>query len=253
MTVESLLDKVNVVGIGATPQGKLPEYDGDDIAIWALREAIKDSGLKKEDIDGLLVQRSFGGGGEIREIGHRLGMEPRYAHNVDSHGNAVHHATMLLATGLCNTVAIMYGTNQRTNRNKFTTSSYHGGGNFDEVYGLSNPGAVAALNYRRRMKDYGATEYQLGAIAVAQAKGASLNPLAVYRDTFTQDEYMDFRYVIAPLRLVDFSMVSDGGFAMILTTKERARDLPKPGPTIMAMGAQASFLEMSHPDAMYHP
>ncbi len=253
MTVESLLDKVNVVGIGATPQGKLPEYDGDDIAIWALREAIKDSGLKKEDIDGLLVQRSFGGGGEIREIGHRLGMEPRYAHNVDSHGNAVHHATMLLATGLCNTVAIMYGTNQRTNRNKFTTSSYHGGGNFDEVYGLSNPGAVAALNYRRRMKDYGATEYQLGAIAVAQAKGASLNPLAVYRDTFTQDEYMDFRYVIAPLRLVDFSMVSDGGFAMILTTRERARDLPKPGPTIMAMGAQASFLEMSHPDAMYHP
>lgn len=253
MAVRDILNKVNVVGIGATPQGKMEGYSGDDLAIWALRNAIEDSGLKKSDIDGLLVQHSFGGGGDIREVGHRLGLEPRYGNNIDGHGHGMHAATLLLTSGVCNYVAIMYGTNQRTNRNKFGGSSYHSGGNFNEVYGLSNPGAVAAFNYRRRMADYGATEYQLGAIATAQSKGAALNPLAVYREAFTQDEYMDFRYVIAPLRLVDFCMVSDGGFAMILTTKERARDLKKPGPTIMGLGAQASFLEMDHPDAMYHP
>ena len=253
MAYENVVGKVAVVGVGATPQGKLPEHNGDDIAVWAFREALKDSGLKKSDIDGLLVQRSYGGGGDIREVGHRLGMEPTLATNIDSHGDGIHKASLLVASGVCNYVAIMYGTNQRTNRNRFGTSSYHMGGNFDDVYGLSNPGAVAAFNYRRRIADYGATEYQLGAIASAQSKGAAENPLAVYRDSFTQDEYMDFRYVIAPLRLVDFCMVSDGGFSMILTTPERARDLPKGGPTIVGMGAQASFLEMDHPDAMYHP
>ena len=253
MALESVLGRVNIVGVGATQQGKLPEYSADDIAVLAFREALKDSGLKKSDIDGLLVQRSYGNAGDIKEIGHRLGLEPVVGDNIGHHGEAVHKAAMLVASGMCKYVAIVYGTNQRTNRNTFGGSVYHMGGNFDEVYGLSNPGATAAFNYRRRMADFGATEYQLGAIAVAQSKGAALNPLAVYRDSFTQDEYMDFRYVIAPLRIVDFCMVSDGGFAMILTTPERARDLPKPGPTIVGMGAQASFMELEAPRAMYHP
>ncbi len=253
MPLANVLGKVNIIGIGATPQGKLPEHSGDDIAVWAFREALKDSGLQKSDIDGLLVQNSYGGAGQVKEIGHRLGLQPVVGDQVGAHGEAVQRAVMLIASGMCQNVAIVYATNQRTNRNTFGASVYHGGGNFDDVYGLSNPGATAAFNYRRRMKDFGATEYQLGAIASAQSKGAALNPLAVYREAFSQEEYMDFRYVIAPLRLVDFSMVSDGGFAMILTSKERAKDAKHPGPTIVGMGSQASFLELDHPDAMYHP
>src|SRR5262249_45685167 len=126
-------------------------------------------------------------------------------------------------------------------------------GNFDEVYGLSNPGAQPALNYRKRMMDFGATEYQLGAIASAQSKAAALNPEAVYREAFSQDEYMNFRYVIAPMRLVDFCMISDGGFAMIVTTPERAKDSPKGGPTLVGLGSQASFREIEHPRSMYSP
>ena len=253
MALEHVLGHVSVAGVGATTQGKLPEYSADDIAIWAFLEALADSGLEKDDIDGLLVQRSFGNAGDIKEIGHRLGLEPKVGDNISHHGEAVHKAALLVASGMCNYVACVYGTNQRTNRNRFGGSVYHMGGNFDEVYGLSNPGATAAFNYRRRMHDYGATEYQLGAIAVAQAKAAALNPLAVYRDSFTQDGYMDIRYVIAPLRLVDFCMVSDGGFAVILTTPERARDLPKRPVTLVGMGAQASFRELEHPMTMYHP
>jgi len=253
MALESVLGRVNIVGVGATRQGKLPEYSADDIAVLAFRDALQDSGLDKSEIDGLLVQRSYGGAGDIKEIGHRLGLEPVVGDNIGHHGEAVQKAVMLVASGMCKNVAIVYGTNQRTNRNKFGGSVYHMGGNFDEVYGLSNPGATAAFNYRRRMHDFGATERQLGAIAVAQAKAAALNPLAVYRDSFTLDEYMDFRYVIAPLRIVDFCMVSDGGFAMIFSSKARAKDLPKPGPTIVGMGAQASFMELEAPRAMYHP
>ena len=225
----------------------------DDIAIEALRAALADSGLTKEDLDGLLVQPSFGGQGDIKEIGHRLGLEPRIAANASHHGESIQYAAMLIASGMASVVACVYGTNQRTNRNRFGGSVYHLGGNFDDVYGLSNPGAVAAFNYRRRIHDFGATEEQLGAVAVAQSHAAALNPLAVYREPLTIDDYINARYVIAPLRLVDFCMVSDGGFAVILTSAERAADLPGTPVTIVGMGAQSSFQELEHPQSMYHP
>ncbi len=253
MPVSDLKDKTCIVGVGATPQGQLPDHTGDDIAIWAFGEALKDSGLKKEDIDGLIVQPSFGNLGDIKMVGHRLGLEPKVAANVGHAGQSIQFAAMLVNSGFCNYCACMYGTNQRTNRNRFAGSAYHMSGNFDEVYGLSNPGAVAAFNYRRRMKDFGATERQLGAIAVAQSKAASLNPLAVYKGPLTIEDYMNTRYVIEPLRLVDFCMVSDGGFCAIVTTPERAKALKKTPVFITGMGAQASFMELEHPRAMYHP
>jgi acetyl-CoA acetyltransferase len=253
MHVRELNDKSCIVGAGATPQGQLHGNTGDDIAISAFKLALDDCGLQKDEIDGLLVQPSYGGQGDIKEVGHRLGLQPRVAGNIGHHGQTIQFAAMLVATGMCKYVACVYGTNQRTNRNRFASTAYHLGGNFDQVYGLSNPGSVAAFNFRRRMKDFGATEQQLGAVAVAQSKAAALNPLAVYRDPLTVEDYLNARYVIEPLRLVDFCMVSDGGFCDIITSPERAKDLKKPPVYISAMGAQASFQELEHPQSMYHP
>ena len=247
------MDKACIAGAGGTPQGRLPGKSGDDIAISALRLALEDCGLNKNDLDGLLVQHSFGGGGDLKDVGRRLGIEPRIAHSVDGGAEGLLIAASLVATGVCQYVACMYGTNQRTNRNTFSRPAYNLGGNFDEVYGLSNPGSVAAFNFRRRMHDFGATEHHLGAIAVAQSKHAALNPLAVFRDPLTLDDYLAARHIIWPLRLMDFCMISDGGFAFILTTPERAKAMPKPPVYIHAAGAQTSFLDIQHPRAMYHP
>jgi len=48
---------VAVVGVGHTRYGKLPEYDPYELGLWALKEALADSGLRLEDIDGLIVNR----------------------------------------------------------------------------------------------------------------------------------------------------------------------------------------------------
>ena len=253
MALRDYSDQACIAGVGATPQGSLPEHSGDDLAIWAFRLALEDCGLRKDNVDGLIVQSSFGGQGGVTEIGRRLGLEPRVAMGGLMGGQALQVATLLVHSGMCSYVACVYGTNQKTNRNRFAGSVFRPGGNFGEVYGLSNPGAVAAFNYRRRMHDYGATEEQLGAIAVAQSKGAAMNPLAVFRSPLTLEDYLESRYVIAPLRLVDFCMISDGGFAVIVTSPERAKDLGKRPVYIAGMGSQASFLEYDHPEAMYHP
>jgi acetyl-CoA acetyltransferase len=245
---------VAVVGVGATPQGSLGgAYSGDDLAVWALKEALADAGLEKTAIDGLFVQSSFGGAGDIEEVSNRLGLEPTYATNTHHHGDAVHLGAQLIASGACQTVAAVYGTNQKSNRNPFGATARSTRGNYEQVYGLGNPGNVAAFNFRRRMHDFGATEEQLGAVAVAQSKAAALNPLAVFRTPLTLEDYLSMRYVIAPLRLADFSMISDGGFAFILSAGARARDLEKRPVYIRGLGAAASALELEHPAAMYHP
>ncbi len=249
----NIKEKACIVGVGGTPQGRLPEHGADDIAIWAFRLALEDAGIDKSQVDGLLVQHSFGSQGDTKDVGRRLGMEPTIVSNIGHQGEAIVLATSLITAGVCNVVACLYGTNQRTNRNRFGITSYNLGGNLNEVYGMSNPGAVAALNFRRRMHDFGATQEQLGAVAVAQSKAASKNPLAVYRDALTIQDYLDARFVIWPLRLMDFSMISDGGFAVILASADLAKDFKKPPVYVHAVGARASFLDMEHPDAMYHP
>jgi acetyl-CoA acetyltransferase len=104
---------------------------------------------------------------------------------------------------------------------------------------MTSPGAFHALMMRRHMEQYGTEPEQLGAIAMAFRRHASLNPDAVMRTPFTIEEYLAARFICEPLRLLDYCLINDGGVAMILTTAERARDLPKP-PVYIRGFAQAS-------------
>jgi acetyl-CoA acetyltransferase len=253
VSARDLVDRACIAGVGATPQGKLPGFTGDDLAVWAIREALADAQIAKSEIDALIVQRSFGGQGDVRDVGHRLAIDPPLAFNVGYQGEALLTAMMLIATGLADVAVLAYGTNQRTNRNTFAQPALHAGGNYELVYGLASPASTAAFNFRRRMHDYGAREEQLGALVVAQSKAAALNPLAVYREPVTLDEYMAAPYLIAPLRLYDFCMVSDGGFATVVVSPDRARDLATSPVWISGVGFQACFSEINHPQAMYLP
>lgn len=239
--------------MGASAQGKLAGRTADDLTIDAVKAALADASIAKDEIDALIVQTSYGGQGDLRTVGHRLGLEPKLAFNVGYQGEALEVALHLIAAGSCEVVLLAYGTNQRSNRNNFVAPTYHVGGNFDSVYGLSSPGLAAAFAFRRRMHDFGANEEQLGTIAVTQSLAAACNPLAVYRDTLTMDDYLSAPYVIAPLRKYDFCMISDGAFAFILTSEERARDTLKTPIKVESVGFQCSFLESDHPDSMYHP
>ncbi len=55
----SLKDKYAIVGIGYTPQGKVPRRTALSFYAEAYANAIKDAGLKREDIDGLMCYRYF--------------------------------------------------------------------------------------------------------------------------------------------------------------------------------------------------
>jgi len=79
-----LKKKYAIVGVGYTPQGRVPGRTSLSFHLEASSNAIKDAGLKREDIDGLLSYRYFPPcPGEVNVtpqlIAQHLGLTPLYA------------------------------------------------------------------------------------------------------------------------------------------------------------------------------
>jgi acetyl-CoA acetyltransferase len=248
MGLADLRDRACIVGVGDTPQGSVPEKTGDELAIDAARAALDDCGLNKDDIDGLFVQPSYGRQGDYLKVGLMLGLNPKVGGAVEASGATgcymLQHAALLLNAGMAKYILLVYGTNQKTNRNRF------GGALLEEhaPYGGFNPSGPFAFAFRRHMHLYGTTEEQLAAIAINQRTHAGLNPKAVQKTPLTLDDYMNARYIVWPLRMFDYCYITDGGHAFILTTPERARDLKKPPVCIRGMGRQEAFRAYETPD-----
>ena len=78
---------------------------------------------------------------------------------------------------------------------------------------------------RRHMHEFGTTPEQLAEIAVGVREYATLNPNALYREPISVEDVLGSRMIADPLRKLDCCVISDGGGALVLTTRERARDL----------------------------
>ncbi|MBI3245966.1 MAG: thiolase family protein [Deltaproteobacteria bacterium] len=248
MGLQDLRDQICIVGVGDTQQGSVPTKTGDELAIDAARAALQDCGLEKDDIDGLFVQPSYGRQGDYLKVGLMLGLNPRVGGAVEASGATgcymIQHAALLLHAGMANYVLLVYGTNQKTNRNRF------GGALLEEhaPYGAFNPSLPFAFAFRRHMHLYGTTEEQLATIAINQRHNSLLNPKAVQKTPISLDDYMNARYIVAPLRMFDYCYVTDGGHAFVLTTADRAKDLRKPPVYIRGMGRQEAFRAYETPD-----
>ena len=100
------------------------------------------------------------------------------------------------------------------------------------------------MMFARHMHQFGTTSAQLAAVSVAFRKHAALNPNAVMRKRVTVEDHQESTFVAAPLHILDYCLINDGGVALILTSAERARDAKKP-PVYIRGFSQATKLEES--------
>ncbi len=76
-----------------------------------------------------------------------------------------------------------------------------------------------------------------------------MNPNAMYRKPLSVDDVLNSRMIADPLHMFDCCVISDGGAAMIVTTAERAADLPNaPIYVLGAAGAQTHWNISEMPD-----
>ena len=238
----SMWGKVAVAGVYEHPTRFAPDKTAYQLHAESARGALADAGLTIRDVDGFCT--SGVGPIGILSLAQHLDLHPRWVDSQSIGGSSFvsHclHAAAAISGGLCDVALVTYGSTAASERFAIGT----GGGsamdppdNFEAPFGPTIVGSYA-LVAQRHMHQYGTTSEQLAEIAVTMRRHASANPNAKYRDPITVEDVLASRIISSPLHLLDCCIISDGAGALVLTSVERARDLPQP-PVVILGGAEA--------------
>ncbi|GHE46730.1 thiolase [Streptomyces capitiformicae] len=219
--------------MGHSDQGTFPGKSAERLSIEAITAALADAGITREQVDGLITCKSIQGGNADVSVGPLFGMSPKYAQTLD-YGTcnfSLHLAVQAILTGLAETIVLVYGANARSSKVNFAapTPSLEGASGFVHIAGQ------AGMALQRHKALYGTTDEEFGWFAVSEREWAQRNPLAIFRDPLTIEDYLAKPYLVEPLRREDVTMISDGGVALIVTSAERAKDYPNKPVYILGM------------------
>lgn len=226
-----LKDQVAVVGVGCTGFTRSSGRTSASLACQASIAAIGDAGLKASDIDGVVSTGEIGAP-KPQELAAMLGLRDltHYATTAQSmFGFGFIAAVNAVFAGSANHV-LVYNPVLRMPWNSRSADNDP----FREKYlstRASNPDsmhmAVAYTAWASRYMDtYGVGKEAFGRVSRNARANAADNPLAVLRAPITMDDYMGARMIREPLNMFDMDLPADGADVFIVTTAERAADLP---------------------------
>lgn len=233
---------VAIVGHAQSPIVKSFGRPLGAVAVEVAREAVADAGLKVQDIDGFTASSLLPSAGDHAPVdgittvspnwlAAQLGVEPRYATGFQGYGQlpgSVALAVNALVSGSADYVLV-----HRALANPI--GSYHGstrmeaGGDsqWTMPQGWFGPLPTIGMVTNEYFQRYGATRASLGKVVVEARRNGARVPWSVWHDRpLTLEEYLDSPLISDPVCRFDCDMPVDGVAAFVLTTAERARDLP---------------------------
>jgi acetyl-CoA acetyltransferase len=234
--------KAAIVGVGETDyasdyrasRAKAGDYvppDHVSLADQAFSRALADCGLHRDDIDGLNLSFMYERP-DVDAVCQVLGIQPEH---VTTEGtmldDIIPPAVAALVSGKCSTMALVYAAASRAIGRVYGGQTYSAEGATPKSYyyfnpwGWSSQAAHWAFMFQYYENIYGATEEDLGSVAVTLRRHASRNENAIMREPLTVEDYLRSRYIVRPLHLLDLCLVNDGGVCLILRRAELTADL----------------------------
>jgi acetyl-CoA acetyltransferase len=147
--------------------------------------------------------------------------------------NQVTAAASAVHSGLCD-IVLAYHVAYRLPWNTLSSlkDPFRRGGSLGPARDNPGPETIAgAVGYTawasRYMYEYGVPKEHFGYVAINDRTNAARNPAAAMREPITMDDYLTARMIRWPLCLLDMDVPVDGADAFVITTAERARDLPR--------------------------
>ncbi|MHB9852223.1 lipid-transfer protein [Streptomyces krungchingensis] len=246
---DGLGGRAAIVGIGATEFSKNSGRSELRLAVEAVRAALDDAGLTPGDVDGL-VTFTMDTSPEIT-VAQAAGMgELSFFSRIHYGGGAacatVQQAALAVGSGVAEVVVCYRAFNERSGRRfgsgvqQREPSAEGAALGWSLPFGLLTPASWVAMAAQRYLHAYGLTPEAFGHVAVMDRKYAATNPAAYFHGRpITLAEHAASRWIVEPLRLLDCCQETDGGQALVITSVERARDLPRP-PAIISAAAQGA-------------
>jgi acetyl-CoA acetyltransferase len=234
--------QIAIVGAAETDEvGILPEHSVIQLHSEAALNALADAGLTPADVDGIAsaVPRPL-------DVSHHLGITPRWLDGTSVGGCSfllhVRHAAAAIAAGAAEVVLITHG---ESGRSRVGAAAYGADpssamGQFEWPYGAVAPYSAFTLPALRFLHDRGMGPDDLAEVVVAQREWAVGNPRALRRKPVTVAEVLDGPPVAYPFTRDMCCVVTDGGGALVLTSAERAADLPGGAHAVYLLGSGES-------------
>jgi acetyl-CoA acetyltransferase len=246
---DSLGGQAAIVGIGATEFSKDSGRSELKLAVEAVGAALDDAGLSPADVDGM-VTFTMDTSPEIT-VAQAAGIgDLSFFSRVHYGGGAacatVQQAALAVATGVAEVVVCYRAFNERSGR-RFGSGVQHREPSAEGAalgwalpFGLLTPASWVAMAAQRYLHAYGLGPEAFGHVAVMDRAYAATNPAAYFHGKpITLEDHAASRWIVEPLRLLDCCQETDGGQAIVVTSVERARDLPH-RPAVITAAAQGA-------------
>ncbi|MBC7247460.1 MAG: thiolase family protein [Actinobacteria bacterium] len=245
--------RVAVVGVGMTRQrSSRPDVNGQELIHEAVRAALADAGMKRDDIDAVV----------IGNMDHFEGINYVDTWSVDGSGALMKPIMKLTTGGTTGTTVAM-------------AAYYHvASGLFDRVLAIGweknsesdttgaiitafDPfwdrpifaGAVAglALEATQYMHLTGATEEDAAYVAVRERRHALNNPYAHLHINLTIEDVMNSPYLSWPVKMGDMCPRTDGACALIFASEDVVEEFPNKPAWILAVADRHLWAYTSDP------
>jgi acetyl-CoA acetyltransferase len=242
VSAHPLNKKAALVGIGETDYVRGADETPVRLMIRAATSAIEDAGLERSDIDGIIPPPGYT---SAEELASNLGIEDlRYAVTVHLGGASpiasLQTAAAAVHSGLAENVLVVVGWNgfsafrSRPGVKKprlgldpgsvgNTTIDYY------VPYGARSAPQFYSFILMRYKQLYGIRDEDAAEIALAFRAHAQHNEKALMRGKeLTLEDYFAAPFVAEPLRKFDCCVETDCAAAVVVTSRERAKDLRHP-------------------------
>ena len=263
--MEILERRACITGIGQSDVGRRLGRDPLELTLDACLAAIADAGLDRADIDGLSTYPGMIGGAPgfsgagVTEVQDALRLNlDWFAGGPELPGQlgSVINACLAVAAGLARHVLCFRSVWESTAQGQGGRQGIGLGPGVGDGGGPGRPPRVSggmleytipfrsysaanwiAMYAQRHFHEYGTTREQMAQIALTARRNAQDNPKAVYREPMTLEDYFAARIISTPFCLFDCDVPVDGATAVVVSSREAARDGRKPPLRVEAVGS----------------
>lgn len=225
--------RVALIGYGAVKVGRYPDRTESEMAMEAIRLALEDAGINKNQIEGLFTTPDLLGniGLQTNQLCEYMRITPRLMAEICcgaiAGGLAVRCAMNEILLGNIE-IAVCYGAEREASIGWFDNFGSGQGSPMLEPVALQPYGSrgviwAYALSARRYMSETGSREEQFALAAVRNRKNAMNNPLAAFTTPITVEDVLNSRQLCSPIKLLDSSASLDGAAAVVVASEEAAK------------------------------
>jgi acetyl-CoA acetyltransferase len=253
----SFAGKAAIVGIGQTEFSRQAGRTELQLACESVTAALGDAGLSPSDVDGLVSYTVDPV--EETELVRSVGIaEVAYSSRIPYGGGGsmgvLLHAASAVASGAAEVVVAYRAIRARSGATRFggakvapSPTSGHAGTTAMQwcmPFGVLTPASWMALNSTRYMHEFGVRSEDIGRAVVQLRDYALTNPAAWgYQRPMTLEDHQASRWIVEPcIHLLDCCQETDGSVAVVITSRDRADDLPQP-PVAIGAAAGAGLFE----------